>query len=320
MHVLVTGGAGFIGSHLSEYFLKKGDSVWAVDNLQSGSKKNIETCISHPNFQFDQADITYWDKLQEALSWADRIYHFSAYVGQHLVLSHPFEVISRNIAGLRRLFDLLKDKKTTTSLFIASSSEVYGSSKLFQEDEMIHLPSGEYLQQCYRLSKFTNEVMALAFTKNHPLNLVVARFFNTIGPRQSGRYGMVVPTLLSQAINNQPLTIYGDGTQKRCFIHISDAINAADRLMEQPKAYGQIVNIGSDEETSILELAKLILKKTGSPSPLKFIPYNEAYGCDYKDIPSRRPSLDKLKSLISYRCEWSLDKTLEQMLGESKFD
>ncbi len=319
MHILVTGGAGFIGSHLSEYFLKKGDSVWVVDNLQSGSKENLKKCISHPNFQFNQVDITSWDKLKEALSWADSIYHFAAYVGQYLVLSHPFEAISKNIATLRRLFDLLKDKKTKTSLFIASSSEVYGCSKLFQEDETIHLPSGEYLQECYRLSKFTNEVMALAFTKNHPINLVVARFFNTIGPRQSGRYGMVVPTFLSQAINNQPLTIYGDGSQKRCFIHVSDAINVADRLMEQPKAYGQIVNIGSDEEISILKLAKLILEKTGSSSSLKFIPYNEAYGCDFKDIPSRRPSLEKLKSLIPYHREWNLDKTLEQMLKESKF-
>src|SRR3989339_70534 len=322
-HVLITGGAGFIGSHLAEYHLKKGDSVWVFDSLLSVDLQNLSSFLSHSNMRFDKADVRETPLLQEAVEWSDRIYHMAAVVGMQQVLSHPTETLSNNIGCCEKVLQALCKTTKKTKILIASSSEVY-CHNLLQEGESLSetatlgIPSGKFLQETYRLSKIVNEVMALSHGYQNNLHCTIARLFNTTGIRQTGRYGMVVPSFIKQALQENPITVYGDGSQTRSFCNVHDTVKELDLLLSHPKSRGEIFNIGKDEECSILELAYKVQKKTKTSSKIQFLNYKEAYGVDFVDIARRRPNMDKFTTLTGFTPGWSLDQTLEEIIEHYK--
>jgi len=251
MKVLVTGGAGFIGSHIVESHLNKGDEVWAVDSLLTGKKENIESFIPSSSFRFEKADILSWEKLKEAVAWADRIYHMAAVVGQKYVVAHPIDVLATNIKTCDLILSYAAEQKVKPQVLIASSSGVYGERQYteFNEETMLHIQSSAFIQDNYSISKIVNEMTALSYVYSYKVPCVIARIFNTIGTRQTGEYGMVVPSLVRQALTGKPLTVYGDGKQTRSFCHVHDTIRAFDILLNDPSCHGEIMNIGNDRET-----------------------------------------------------------------------
>jgi UDP-glucose 4-epimerase len=319
MRILVTGGAGFIGSHLVEYHLNKEDEVWAIDNLSTGSKENIHPFTAFSTFRFENADLMRWEKLPEAIKWADSCYHMAAIVGQMKVIEHPVSVISENIKTCERILETAAHHNPSCKILVASSSEVYGKSgkSSFKENAQIDFSSGEYVQGNYPASKFVNELMALSYAKELNLSCVIVRLFNTIGPRQTGRYGMVVPRFVAQAIRQQPITIYGDGTQTRSFCSVHDVVRMLELLLNLPAAKGEIINVGDDKEITITQLAEKVKLVANSTSKLVYIPYLEAYGMDFQETLRRRPDLSKLRSLITYECTWPLEKILKEMIVDS---
>lgn len=317
MHVLVTGGAGFIGSHLASYHLDRGDSVTVVDDLSTGSLNNLVPMLKNPAFLFHEADILVWEGLKHAVSRADRIYHMAAIVGVKKVLEDPRAVMATNVAATERLFRAVADVRPDAHVTIASSSEVYGFNPKgsFSETDDIVLRSGGRLRWCYAVTKLADEFIAYSFMYKSRINVVIARLFNTIGPRQTGKYGMVVPNFVRQAVNNVPLTIYGDGTQTRSFCDVRDTVVALDLLASTPSANGEIVNVGNDAEISILDLANLIVQRAGSSSSRQFLSYVEAYGMDIDEISHRRPILGKLHALTGFEPKWDLRKTLDNLIA-----
>lgn len=316
MNILVTGGAGFIGSHIARHHLHKGDRVWVIDNLASGNEENLSP---HPNLRFDQADIRVFEELQKAIEWSDRIYHMAATIGQRLVLAHTIETLSNNIDGLEVILKGMCKTKKETRLMVASTSGVYihgadTSDGLLHETALLAVPSGEYLQETYRLSKMVNEVMTLAYVHQKKLPCTIVRIFNTIGIHQTGRYGMVVPTFVGQALRGKPITVFGNGQQRRAFCNVHDSVEAFDRLLQTPKSIGSIVNVGNHLESSILDLAKMIKARTKSSSEIVFVPYKEAYGVDFVDVQSRKPALDVLFKMTGFRPKWSLEETLDEVI------
>lgn len=321
--VLVTGGAGFIGSNLVDYHLKKGDEVWAVDNLQTGRLKNIEPYLQHPAFRFDQADICNWPRLLEAVEWANRIYHMAAHVGQRLVLADPVNTLSSNIRGCELILQALFDIASPARLLIASTSEVYCHCPLepgeaLKEDRMLQFPSGEFLQETYDVSKLVNEIMGLSYTAKKGIDCTIARLFNTIGANQSPSYGMVVPNFIQQALSGEPITVFGDGLQSRSFSNVHDTVTALALLLDTPKSKGEIVNVGGDRECSITDLAKMVKKIARSQSEIRYLSYQEAYGVDFKDVRRRRPNLDKLFQLTGFKPKWTLEQTIEEIIQAKK--
>jgi UDP-glucose 4-epimerase len=319
-HILVTGGAGFIGSHLVEYHLAKGDSVHVVDDLSTGTESNIAAFLGHPNFRFDQADILTWAALDKAAAWADRIYHMAAVVGVYRVLSEPINVLATNVAGCERLLRAVHSGGWTPQVVIASSSEVYGSgiNSDFREDSDLIIRSGAQSRWNYAISKLTDEALGLSYARKYGLHVSIVRLFNTIGPRQKGRYGMVVPRFVEQALSGQPITVFGDGSQTRSFCDVRDTIEFLDAIASDAATAGEIINVGNDREISIRELAELIRERAHSQSPLKFIPYLEAYGEQFEDMPHRRPNLEKLRSLTKYRPRWTLERTLDDLIERAR--
>ena len=317
MHVLVTGGAGFIGSHLVAYHLERGDRVSVVDNLSTGSLRNIEPFLVNPAFQFYEADILVWDRLKEVVSQVERIYHMAAIVGVKKVLEDPRAVMATNIAATERVFRAVAEVRPDAQVTIASSSEVYGFNAKggFSETDDIVLRSGARLRWCYAVTKLADEFLAYSFMYKSGTRVVIARLFNTIGPRQTGKYGMVVPTFVHQAVNNQPLTIYGDGLQTRSFCDVRDTVAALVLLASSPAANGEIVNVGNDQEISILELAALVSKRAGSSSPFAFLSCKEAYGMEIDEITHRRPILNKLHELTGFEPKWLLPDTLDNLIS-----
>ena len=317
MNVLITGGAGFIGSNLAAYHLEKGDSVYVVDNLSTGSIRNIVTLQHNPSFQFAEADIVLWNNLNDVVSWADRIYHMAAVVGVKKVLEDPRAVMAINISGTERIFRSVAAVHPQAQVTIASSSEVYGfnNNACFSETDDIVLRSGARLRWCYAITKLADEFLAYSFMYKSGINVVIARLFNTIGFHQTGKYGMVVPNLIGQAVRNQPLTVFGDGTQTRSFCDVRDMVVALDLLASTPAANGEIVNVGNDAEISILDLAKLILQRAKSSSEIKYLSYIEAYGMDIDEIIRRRPVLTKLNSLTGFKAKWSLTESLDSLIA-----
>ena len=320
MHVLVTGGAGFIGSHLVEYHLSRGDKVHAVDDLSTGSMDNVEPFLELPDFRFDQADILTWPGLEKTAAWADRIYHMAAVVGVYRVLAEPIKVLATNIAGSERLLRAVSAGGWKPHVVLASSSEVYGhtSAAELHEDADLHIRSGARTRWNYAVSKLADEALGLSYARKDGLPVTIVRFCNTIGPRQTGRYGMVVPRFVSQAAQGKPLTVYGDGTQTRSFCDVRDTVVALDLLASNRASAAEIVNVGNNREISIRQLAEMIIQRAGSQSPIKYRSYLEAYGEDFEDITHRRPSLEKLYALTGFKHRWDLERTLDDLIQKAK--
>lgn len=316
MHVLITGGAGFIGSHLAEHHLALGDHVYVVDNLSTGSLANLKSFRGNLAFRFSEADVLRWDGLGEAVAWADRIYHLAAVVGVKKVLEDPVSVMATNMSGTERLLRAIHHGGWNPQVVIASSSEVYGFNPngSFAESDNIVLPSAGRLRWTYAVTKLADEFLAFSYARKYGLNIVVVRLFNTIGPNQVGHYGMVVPRFIRHAIRNEPLTVYGNGEQTRSFCDVRDTVVALDRLAGCPAAWGEVVNVGNEQEVSIRELAERVVHHAQSSSALHFISYKDAYGEEFDDVAHRRPVLDKLRALTGFVPEWSLDDTLQDLI------
>lgn len=313
MNYLITGGAGFIGSHLAEALLKHGAEVAVIDDLSTGSILNIDHLKPNRRFQYVLDTVMNLAVMSEMVDRADVIVHLAAAVGVRLIVESPVRTIETNIKGTEVVLDLASKKKK--KVIIASTSEVYGkASKIpFCEDDDLVMGATNKGRWSYACSKMIDEFLALAYWKERQVPTVVARLFNTVGPRQTGRYGMVVPRFISQARKGEPITVYGDGSQRRCFTWVGDVVQALVALSEHPGAVGEVYNLGNTEEVTILELAQRAKGLTGSSSPVIFVPYEQAYAAGFEDMPRRVPSLDKIHRLIGYRPTLGLDGILKSV-------
>jgi len=314
MRVLVTGGAGFIGSALSERLLRDGGEVSVIDNLSTGSLKNIESFKNSPKFDFVEGDIRNAELMESLVGNSDAVFHLAAAVGVNLIAQEPVHTIETNIGGTEVVLDAAN--KFGKKILIASSSEVYGKSETvpFSEEDDIVLGSTSMPRWAYACSKAIDEFLGLAFYQQYGLGVVIARFFNTIGPRQTGRYGMVVPRFVQSALRDEPVLIYGTGQQSRCFCYVDDVVEAVIGLMNCKQAAGKVYNVGSGEEITIEELADKIIELTGSKSKKKFISYEEAYGRPIEDMMRRVPSLKRIKKMIGWEPKTQLMKALQSII------
>lgn len=317
MNILITGGCGFIGSNLAEFHLTRGDQVHVVDDLSTGSLDNLATFKSNPLLRVDTANILTWPHLEEAVQWADRIYHSAAVLGIFRVLAEPAALVETNIGGSERLFKAMSTNGANKRVIFFSSSSVYGASslsELSEDDNLIMRKVGHSLST-YAISKLAGEAIAMAYYHAHQIPITIIRLFNVIGPRQTGRYGMVVPRFIKQACNNDPITIFGDGTQTRSFCDVRDVVTAIKALAEQEGAIGETFNVGNDYEISIQELAELVRSRAESDSVFQYIPYEEAYGEQFTDNMQRRPNLNKLIQLTGFKHQWNLNKTIDYLIS-----
>ncbi len=311
---LVTGGAGFIGSHLCELLLSHGHRVVAIDNLSTGRLENIQHLINAPGFQFVRETIMNSQVLDRLTSEADIIIHLAAVVGVKLIVEDPVNTIATNIMGTEAV--LTTANRYGCKVMLASTSEVYGKGfkvPFNEEDDTVMGPTS-HSRWSYATSKAIDEFLGLAYYHQFGLPVVVMRFFNTVGPRQTGRYGMVLPRFVRQALAGEPITIYSDGEQSRCFSDVADIVDATARLAQHPEAVGQVFNIGSTEEVTIRELAERVLEAAGSSSKLVYVPYEEAYAPGFEDMRRRVPDLQKIRSLIGYAPRYNLDDTLKRVI------
>ena len=310
MKALITGGAGVIGSHLAERLLSDGNEVIVIDDLSTGSLGNIEQIKDNPGFEFVNDTVCNAEMMCVLVEKCDVIYHLAAAVGVQLIVDDPVHTIATNIGGSEVVLDIANKfgKKT----LIASSSEVYGKSENvpFREDDDIVMGSTKFSRWSYACSKAIDEFLAMAYYEQFGLPVVVARFFNTVGPRQTGRYGMVVPRFVERALKNEPILIYGTGKQSRCFGYVGDVVDASVALMNCSSAPGRVYNVGSQEEISIEDLAKRIIEITNSKSKIEYISYEKAYGKPFDDMMRRVPCLDRIKETIGYEPTTGLDEIL----------
>jgi UDP-glucose 4-epimerase len=318
MRILITGGAGFIGSHLAEAYLEKGAEVYLIDDLSTGSLNNINHLKKNKIFGdrlFVHIDsILNRDLMIELVGICDVVHHLAAAVGVEYILKNPLQSITTNIQGSEIVFELCN--KFRKKVLIASTSEVYGKhthAPLVETDNIIYGPSSKF-RWSYAASKLMDEFMALAYYRTTGLQVTVARLFNTVGPRQTGNYGMVIPRMVGQALKNEPLTVYGDGHQTRTFTFVKDVIWAFMRMVEKEEAFGQVFNVGGIEEISIHDLAKRIISATGSSSQIRFVPYDVAFGKDFEDMQRRVPSIEKLNQLIGFNPRTFLDDILSEVI------
>ncbi len=318
MRVLVTGGAGFIGSHLTERLLKDGHEVAAVDNLSTSSLKNIENYREHSGFEFVKGDIRNVELMEPLVEHCDMIFHLAAAVGVKLIAEDPVLTIETNIGGTEIVLDMAN--KFSKKTFLASSSEVYGKSEAvpFREEDDIVLGSTSFSRWAYACSKAIDEFLGLAFYQQYGLSVVIGRFFNTIGPRQTGQYGMVVPRFVQRALKDEPIQICGTGKQTRCFCYVADLVEAVIKLMDCEQAAGKVYNIGSNEEISIEKLADKIIKMTGSKSQKRFVPYELVYGRPIDDMMRRVPNLERIKETIGWESKTPLDEILQVITENQK--
>ena len=315
MRALITGGAGFIGSHLAEELLRRGGEVTVIDDLSTGSFTNIEHLKGQRGFGYVIDSIHNRPLMAELIDSADVVYHLAAAVGVRLIIERPVHTIETNIMGTELVLDLAAKKKKR--VLVASTSEVYGKTNVvpFNEDSDIVLGPTVKSRWGYACSKAIDEFLALAYSKERALPVIIVRFFNTVGPRQTGRYGMVIPTFVKQALAGQPITVFGDGEQTRCFTWVGDAVNAIIDLAGHGEATAQVFNVGSDEEIAIGQLAVLVKELTGSSSPIVYVPYQEAYEEGFEDMRRRVPDIGKVRRLIGYAPSMSLPKILHEVIA-----
>ena len=318
MRVLITGGAGFIGSHLAGPLLDAGHEVFALDDLSTGSIDNLAHLKNRPGFHYT-IDTVFNDRLvAEMVDRADVIFHLAAAVGVKLIVERPVHTIETNVHGTEVVLKHASKKKKL--VFIASTSEVYGKSANvpFQEDADLVMGATTKHRWAYACSKALDEFLALAYFKEQKQPVIVMRFFNTVGPRQTGQYGMVVPTFVRQALQGEPITVFGDGTQSRSFTYVGDVVEALLKLMVHPGAIGQVYNVGNPEEVSIRELAERIKAATGSNSPIVTIPYDEAYEAGFEDMPRRVPDITKLNAAVGFEPKVGLDEIIRLVVEERR--
>ena len=319
-HILITGGAGFIGSHLAEALLARGELVTVIDDQSTGTAKNLAAVERHPRFTFVPGSVADRALLAKLVAEADVVYHLAAAVGVQLIASNPIHTIETNIypteillAELRRQHQQGREVK----LFLASTSEVYGKNPKptwTEEDDLVFGPTTR-ARWSYGVSKAIDEFLALAHWREHGLPLVVARFFNVVGPRQTGSYGMVLPRFVDAALAGKPLTVHDDGRQVRCFAHVADVVQAVLDLMEAPAALGRVFNVGSDQPVSILELAQRVVRAVDPQLTIEFQSYAEAYSPDFEDVRSRVPDLTRLRETIDYKPRHSLDDAIREVVA-----
>jgi len=312
---LITGGAGFIGSHLAEALLKKGEEVFVIDNLSTGSIENIEHLRDKPGFHYVIDTIANESVLAELVDRSDTVYHLAAAVGVELIVKHSVRTIETNIFGTEAVFRHAARKRKR--LVLASTSEVYGKSVRvpFSEDDVMVFGPSTKRRWAYACSKAIDEFLALAYLHEYGLPVTVLRFFNTVGPRQVGTYGMVVPRFVRAALRGDPLRIHGDGHQTRCFSYVGDIVEATIKVAVSPHTVGEVYNVGSDEEISIAELAERVVALCGSSSPIVHVPYEEVYGEGFEDMRRRVPDLSKIRQAIGYKPSHNLDQILERVIA-----
>lgn len=320
MRVLVTGGAGFIGSHLVEMHLDRGDEVRVVDNLRTGRAENIKPFLSNPGFEFFKADLADWPGLDKAAQWADRIYHMAAIVGVQRVIEDSLEVLTQNFEGTKRVLEAACSGNRSPRVILASSSEVYGfnEKEFFAECDDLIFGADHQFRWTYAVSKLAEEQLGIAYYLNRALPVTAVRFFNTTGPRQIGAHGMVVPRFVKAAVAGDPITIFGDGMQSRSFCDVRDTVRMLNGLAESTDAVGEVVNVGNDREISISALADMAKELSGGGSIINYISYEQAYGRHFDDVTHRKPDLTKLFGLIDYRPQWSLEQTLDDLIARER--
>jgi UDP-glucose 4-epimerase len=314
VRVLITGGAGFIGSHLSEALLNAGHEVDIIDNLSTGSIRNVSHLKSNPKFKYAIDTITNEPLLAELIDRNDVVFHFAAAVGVKLIVEQPVHTIETNVHGTEVVLKHANKKKKL--VFIASTSEVYGKNVdvPFREDADLVMGATVKHRWAYACSKAIDEFLALAYWKERDLPVVVVRFFNTVGPKQTGQYGMVLPNFVSQALAGEPITVFGDGTQSRSFTDVSDVVGCLIKLMKEKKAIGEVFNIGNPEEVTILRLAELVKAQTRSASPIEFVPYDKAYEAGFEDMPRRVPDITKIRALTGFQPTVQLNEIIAKVI------
>ena len=316
---LITGGAGFIGSYLTEALLAQGNAVTVADNFYTGSRENIAAVEGNPSLRIVELDITQdGNMLDELVAECDVLIHLAAAVGVEMVVNDPIHTLSTNVKGTENVLGpAAKYKKRT---IVASTSEVYGKSDndTFTETDDLHLGSPYRSRWSYACSKLLDEFYVMAYCQNEGLPGTIVRFFNTVGPRQTGRYGMVVPRFAQAALNGEPVKVYGDGEQSRCFCHVKDVVRALMLLIDRPEAIGNIYNIGSQELVTISELAQRVIARSGSSSTLEYIPYEKAYAKGFEDMRRRRPNTSALSALTGWKVEHTLNDILDDVLASLK--
>jgi nucleoside-diphosphate-sugar epimerase len=318
MRCLLTGGAGFVGSHLAEVLLDKGHGVSVIDDLSTGSMDNIAHLKGRPGFEYVIDTVMREPLMGELVDRADVVFHLAAAVGVKLIVEAPVRTIETNVHGTEVV--LKQASKKGKLVFIFSTSEVYGKSPAvpFNEDaDLVMGPTPKH-RWAYACSKAIDEFLALAYYRERKLPVVVVRLFNTVGPRQTGRYGMVIPNFVRQALTGAPITVFGDGQQSRSFTDVSDVVDGLVRLLGEPRAIGQVINIGNNEEVTILELARRVKAMCGSSSEITFIPYDEAYEAGFEDMPRRVPDLGKIGRLVGYKPTLGLDEILARVIAHTR--
>ena len=319
MRVFITGGAGFIGGHLTEALLERGDRVRVMDDLSTGSLDNLAKANGDANFEFIRADVVRDASLvRRSVEEADAVIHLAAAVGVELVVKEPARTITTNVHGTENV--LTPAAEFGKRVIIASTSEVYGKSprERFSEDDDLIIGASVHSRWSYACSKLLDEFLLMAHCRASGLPGTVVRFFNTVGPRQTGRYGMVIPRFVGAALAGKPLQVYGDGAQTRCFCHVADVVEALLLLLERPESHGQVYNIGSDESISIRDLAERVIERTGSTSGIEFVPYDVAYTAGFEDMRHRMPDTSKIAKLTGWHPRHALDEIIEDVAAEMR--
>ncbi len=314
MRILITGGAGFIGSHLADAYLGRGDEVFVIDDLSTGTFENIQHLKTNSRFHYTIDSVHNQPVTAELVDQCDVVFHLAAAVGVKLIVESPVRTIETNVRGTEVVLAIANKKKK--KVLVASTSEVYGLSTEvpFREDGNLVMGATTKGRWSYACSKAIDEFLALAYWRERKLPTIIVRLFNTVGPRQTGQYGMVIPTFVKQALAGRPITVYGDGKQRRCFGYVGDVVEALVKLMDRPEAVGQVFNIGSNQEITILELARRVKELTRSDSEVVFVPYDEAYEEGFEDMPRRIPSIAKVHELVGFQPRMSLEGILQSVI------